>query len=79
MICGINKDGSGTYTAEGIDALCEALKSTTTLTSLKYASQLESIPTFALTAYNTLCPRCSQPRQQCAVWHQRDWRWQIHR
>ena len=28
----------GTYTAKGVNALCEALKSTTTLTSLKYAS-----------------------------------------
>ena len=35
----------GTYTTEGINALCEALKSATTLTSLKYASQLESLPT----------------------------------
>ena len=32
----------GTYTLEGINVLCDALKSTTTLTSLKYASQLES-------------------------------------
>ena len=31
----------GTYITEGINALCEALKSTTTLTSLKYASHLE--------------------------------------
>ena len=43
-LCGIHR-GSGTYTVEGINALCEALKSTTTLTSLKYASQLESLPT----------------------------------
>ena len=32
-LCGI-KYGRGTYTAEGVNALCEALKSTTTLTSL---------------------------------------------
>jgi len=43
-ICGVDKL-SGTYTAEGINTLCEALKSATTLTSLKYASQLESLPT----------------------------------
>jgi len=34
----------GNYTAESINALCDALKSTSTLTSLKYASQLESFP-----------------------------------
>ena len=47
-LCGLIPSGfstSGTYTAEGITALCEALKSTTTLTSLKYASQLERLPT----------------------------------
>ena len=43
-LCGIDEDGEGTYTTEGINALCDALKSTTTLTSLKYASQLESLP-----------------------------------
>ena len=26
MICGIDEDGRGTYTAEGITALCEGLK-----------------------------------------------------
>ena len=35
----------GTYTVEGINALCEAIKSTTTLTRLKCASQIESILT----------------------------------
>ena len=48
-LCGLYIDQygvvHGTYTAEGINALCDALKGTTTLTSLKYASQLESIPT----------------------------------
>ena len=47
-LCGLRTDAfgktSGTYTAEGINALCDALKSTTTLTSLKYASQLEPSP-----------------------------------
>ena len=55
-LCGISKFGNGTYTAEGINALCEALKSTTTLTSLKYASQLEPLPTNALTAFNPVPP-----------------------
>ena len=41
MICGINVYGGGTYTAEGINALCEALKGNSTLTSLRYAHQLE--------------------------------------
>ena len=52
QLCGIGIDmsGNGTYspgeyTTEGINALCEALKSATTLTSLKYTSQLESFPT----------------------------------
>ena len=44
QICGVDRNGNGEYTAEGINALCEALKSTTTLTSLKYASPLESLP-----------------------------------
>ena len=40
-ICGINAYGGGFYTAEGINALCEALKDNNTLTSLKYSQQLE--------------------------------------
>ena len=43
VLCGVI-GALGTYSAEGITALCEALKSTTTLTSLKYASQLECLP-----------------------------------
>ena len=43
-LCGVAEYGNGTYTAEGIDALCDALKGNNTLTSLKYASQLESLP-----------------------------------
>ena len=43
MLCGVDYRGSGTYTAVGINALCDALKSTTTLTSLKYA-RLTRIP-----------------------------------
>jgi len=45
QICGQNEYGTGTYTygkstytTKGIDALCEALKSTSTLTSLKHAA-----------------------------------------
>ena len=34
-ICGVSECGTGKYRAEGINALCEALKSATTLTSLK--------------------------------------------
>ena len=48
-LCGLTFDRfgkvAGSYTAEGINALCDALKGNNTLTSLKYASQLESIPT----------------------------------
>ena len=36
VLCGVSIF-SGKYTAEGINALCDALKSTTTLKSLKYA------------------------------------------
>ena len=34
QICGLDEDGSGTYTAEGINALCDTLKGNNTLTSL---------------------------------------------
>ena len=44
-VCGLDGFARGTYTAEGINALCDALKGNSTLTSLKYASQLESLPT----------------------------------
>ena len=46
--------GSGTYTAEGINALCEALKDNNTLTSLKYAHQLEyssNLPTNSVNSH----------------------------
>ena len=45
-LCGVNKYGDGTYTTEGINALCDALKGNNTITSLKYAGHLESIPTY---------------------------------
>ena len=44
-LCGVSPEGNGTYNAEGINALCDALKVNNTLTSLKYASRLESLPT----------------------------------
>ena len=46
VLCGVTSFG-GTYTAAGINALCDALKGNNTITSLKYASQLESLPTKA--------------------------------
>ena len=36
MLCGLYSDGSGTYTAEGINALCEGLKGSA-ITSLRCA------------------------------------------
>ena len=45
QICGVDKYYRGTYTAEGINALCDALKGNNILTSLTYAGHLESIPT----------------------------------
>ena len=47
-LCGLYIDfdrQKGTYNAEGINALCDALKGNNTLTSLKCTSQLESQPT----------------------------------
>ena len=44
QLCGVDVLGRGTYTTVGMNALFEALKGNSTLTSLKYASQLESIP-----------------------------------
>ena len=44
VLCGVTSFG-GTYTTVGINALCDALKGNNTITSLKYASQLESLPT----------------------------------
>jgi len=38
-ICGLDWLGKGTYTAEGITKLCEALKGSS-ITSLKYAAPL---------------------------------------
>ena len=56
MIC---VDEAGFYTAEGINALCEVLKDNNTLTSLKYATSLNTAQTFpprALTAHNASVP-----------------------
>ena len=36
-LCGIDKNGRGTYTADGINALCEALKGSA-VTSLRCAA-----------------------------------------
>ena len=36
QLCGLNYRGEGTYTAEGINALCEGLKGSA-ITSLTYA------------------------------------------
>ena len=60
---------SGTYTAEGINALCEALKGKSSLTSLKYADKLEPLNPCMLTAYDASHLRPStavQPRGQQA-------------
>ena len=37
QLCGLDDDGNGTYTAEGINKLCEALKGSA-VTSLKSAA-----------------------------------------
>ena len=40
QLCGVDEDGEGTYTAEGIIMLSDALKINATLTSLRCAIQL---------------------------------------
>ena len=35
-LCGVNWRGEGTYTTEGIEALCDMLKVNATLTSLRW-------------------------------------------
>ena len=54
QVCGIDHFNDGTYTAKGINALCEALKDNKTLTSLKYAHQLEyssNLPTNSVNSH----------------------------
>ena len=46
QLCGLDEDGRGTYTAVGINALCEGLKGSA-ITSLKCARPLHR-PTKAL-------------------------------
>jgi len=60
-LCGLNDNSGRTYTTEGINALCDTLKGNNTITSLKHASQLESLPT--ATAFNVVPARYWQPRQ----------------
>ena len=43
-LCGLDGRGRGTYTTEGIVAICDMLKVNSSLTSLSYASQLELQP-----------------------------------
>ena len=56
-LCSVTVTG-GTCTVDGINALCDAIKGNTTLTSLKYASQLEPLPTYALTAHDVHTAVC---------------------
>ena len=42
-LCGLDFNGTGTYTAEGITKLCEGLKGSA-VTSLKYAAPPECSP-----------------------------------
>ena len=45
QLCGLDYKGNGTYTAEGITELCEALKGST-VTSLKCAAAPECSPLY---------------------------------
>ena len=36
QLCGLDLDGRGTYTSDGIDKICTALKVNSTLQSLRY-------------------------------------------
>ena len=38
MLCGLDRDGDGTYTAQGITKITEMLKTNTTLTSIRCAA-----------------------------------------
>ena len=61
-LCGI-KHGEGTYTTEGINALCDVLKGNDTITSLKYAGHLDPHPHLALTAFDAVLALPWQPGQ----------------
>ena len=41
-LCGLNEYGDGTYTTEGIIAICEVLKTNSSLRELKYIIPLSS-------------------------------------
>ena len=49
QLCGLNANGNGTYTAEGITKLCEGLKGSA-VTSLKCAAATERSLTFSVSA-----------------------------
>ena len=55
QLCGVNRDGYGTYTAEGITQVAEALKVNKTLQSIEYAA--EPNPSTNQPSMNHLCVR----------------------
>ena len=78
QLCGVNWEGRGTYTAEGIIKLSDALKVNATLTSLRCATKL-TFPLWKVSAAaDTLVDLCSQPRRQSALWPQPVRRWHLH-
>ena len=40
MLCGLNEFGMGTYSAEGVIAICDALKVNTSLQSIRCVATL---------------------------------------
>ena len=61
QLCGVDSLGNGTYTAEGITKLCEALKGSA-VTSLKCAATLERL--LLCQCPLTLLTTCSQSGKQ---------------
>ena len=50
QLCGIDMSGNGTYTAEGINKLCESIK-TSSITSLRCAAAVPAVlPEFSVPA-----------------------------
>jgi hypothetical protein len=53
QLCGLDRRGRGTYTAEGITALAAALKINQSITSIKYAH------TLSIQSVSSRCQQCS--------------------
>ena len=67
-LCGIDRNGRGIYTAEGITALCEGLKGSA-VTSLTWAAPPCSLPhAMSLPAEHFSFARSLAENRLCGVW-----------